>query len=393
MTALVTFLAVVVWLAGSGFAVHLASIAWPFLVFLLWAAVSLTWYTPTIPGLENLVVVAAFLILLVMSSERASSSPDLAAYSGRALGRVTLVTATLYLFSVLVGGPGSQSLFASSTFSLFCLLGFGWFLAGWRHGAKRNALLTLFVGAVIVLALSRIAIVIALGLVPLAWFHPSRVRGWVRLAAATVVVAGLMGAGITYVSTIRERFIGGPPNFRLGSLTVNGNGRTVFWRVTWDSFLESPWIGQGAGSAQQLITSYHFRTAKGDQGSINHPHNDYLRILHDYGIVGLTLWLLGMLKLLKRISWAWVDADRRRSMRAHVHLGALLALVALSMAMITDNPWVYITVMGPVGILAGSSVGLAAANNREWLSASEDSIAGDRLWRRTPAALDEKDRV
>jgi hypothetical protein len=124
------------------------------------------------------------------------------------------------------------------------------------------------------------------------------------------------------------------------------------WPLTWHSFLESPWIGKGAGSAGKLVFE---RT-----GRLSHPHNDYLRILHDFGLVGLLLWALGFIILVRRTWRAWRHADVSGSQLAHVHLAAFLALAVVGIDMITSNPIVYIFIMGPLGVLVGSSLGLAS---------------------------------
>jgi len=62
-----------------------------------------------------------------------------------------------------------------------------------------------------------------------------------------------------------------------------------------------------------------------------------------------------------KLAWAvwkaWLVADRRNTAEAHPHLAALLALIALAGAMVTDNVVVYIFLMAPLGVLVGSSLG------------------------------------
>ena len=42
-----------------------------------------------------------------------------------------------------------------------------------------------------------------------------------------------------------------------------------------------------SGTADSLISRTYGSAA-------GHPHNDYLRLLHDYGLVGMSLWALGL---------------------------------------------------------------------------------------------------
>jgi O-antigen ligase len=93
---------------------------------------------------------------------------------------------------------------------------------------------------------------------------------------------------------------------------------------------------------------------------VSHPHNEYLRIFHDFGLVGLLLWLWGFSVLLGRTFLAWRRADRTRDPDAFVHLAAWLGLVSLALGMVTDNPLRHVHVLLPLGLTVGASVGMTA---------------------------------
>jgi O-antigen ligase len=206
--------------------------------------------------------------------------------------------------------------------------------------------------ATIVLSLSRSSIVTALLLLPLSRMRSRpRIADWVRMILVIGLAAGLFYGAFTYIAPLRERFTEGDVQTVGGAVSINVTGRDTMWSVTWHSYLESPWIGKGAGSsAKELFES----------AGLSHPHNDYLRILHDYGLVGLLLWALGFTILVRRTWRAWRYADVSGSQVAHVHLTALLSLVVVGIDMITANPIVYIFIMGPLGVLVGSSLGLSS---------------------------------
>ncbi len=121
-----------------------------------------------------------------------------------------------------------------------------------------------------------------------------------------------------------------------------------------------PWIGHGVGSADDLINRVY-------STAVGHPHNDYLRLLHDYGLLGTCLWGIGYALLLMRTWRAWhVSTVTKREGRTHdssselrIHAAAFLALVGVAIAMITDNAIVYMYVIGPLGVLVGLSLGLS----------------------------------
>lgn len=124
------------------------------------------------------------------------------------------------------------------------------------------------------------------------------------------------------------------------------------WETTLDSYRTAPWFGKGAGSVEELIERHY--------PGLGHPHNDYLRILHDAGLVGFLLWVGGFLALIWKTWRGWLVAAPGDP-AGRVHLAAGLALVAVALGMLTDNVIVYIFVMAPVAVVVGTSLGLLDA--------------------------------
>ena len=135
----------------------------------------------------------------------------------------------------------------------------------------------------------------------------------------------------------------------VGGVSVNTSGREKYWSTTWDSYLTSPIVGHGAGSADLLVTDTY--------GKADHPHNDYLRILHDLGAIGAVLWIAGYLLLLIRCAMAW-NAGPRGVPSTELHMTATLGLIAVAIAMITDNVVIYVFAMAPLALVVGMSIGL-----------------------------------
>ena len=102
------------------------------------------------------------------------------------------------------------------------------------------------------------------------------------------------------------------------------------------------WFGQGAGLSSYLIDELL---------QIHHPHNEYLRIFFDFGIVGLALFLLGSLLVFVSLVVLY-----RKAPHDSIRAGAYMVPVVAAMA-VTDNPLVFIYVMLPFAIVI--SAGLA----------------------------------
>jgi O-antigen ligase len=214
----------------------------------------------------------------------------------------------------------------------------------------------------ILLSLSRIAFFSALVIMCLTWFSPRSAGSWLRFLGVLLATIAIGYLAIQDIGPLHSRFYTGDVQSIGGGLAVNLEGRSQIWATTWDSYLTSPWFGHGVGSADNLITRVY-------GGSVGHPHNDYLRILHDYGLVGLVMWVIGFVWLLRRTWRAWHrgprggahdEPDRVSARERRVHAASCLALVGLALSMITDNPLDYLFVLAPIGVLVGFSLGLDA---------------------------------
>jgi O-antigen ligase len=325
---------------------------WPLALFVVIAASSMLWFPPTLGGVQNLLVPTAFVLTALATASHASASETLTARISAAFSFASWAVVVLYALSVALRGIGNDAFVGPRPLALFALIPLGWNLAQSRYGHRWALIPAIFILATIVLSLSRGATVIALLLLPLSRINSrSRPSDWLRFVLMTGLAAGLLYGALTYFTPLRERFEEGDIRTLPGQVSINVSGRDTTWAVTWQSYLESPWIGKGAGSAERELLV---------REGLAHPHNDYLRILHDFGLVGLFLWVTGFGILLRRTWRSWRRADRLNSEHASLHLAAFLALAVLGLDMVTDNPIVYIFIMATLGVLVGSSLGLSS---------------------------------
>jgi hypothetical protein len=327
---------------------------WPVGLFLGWAAAGFLWSEASVEGVQTTVVVASFFLCLVIGA-RAAYEEQSSQLLARCLTLMGIVPLLLYSASIIMHGPGAAGLVSPRAFGLTALVAISWALAQWRYVSKRARWLVLGLLGALLLSLSRIAFTTAVLIMPLTWMSS---RGIVKSPKAILsfcVMGAVFFGAFTYVEPFQERFTEGDVrNVGGSSVAVNAEGRFKLWPIIWDSYTTSPWVGHGPGSASELaVTNFPDHLA--------HPHNDYLRILHDYGIVGMSLWLLSLLALVKSTYRSWKMADRARDPDARFHLAVLLSLVAVSISMTTDNTFTYIFVMAPLGILIGASQGRAFA--------------------------------
>jgi O-antigen ligase len=132
-----------------------------------------------------------------------------------------------------------------------------------------------------------------------------RIPAFVRYAFATALAVALVG-GFAWVWTthgspvqLAERgwnaFRGPPSTGVRGNdvstrlFTFSANGRVEYWSVSWDSFEQHPFLGNGAGTFWQLWV----RSTK-STGSTTEGHSLYMEILGELGFVGLALLAVGV---------------------------------------------------------------------------------------------------
>jgi teichuronic acid biosynthesis protein TuaE len=149
-----------------------------------------------------------------------------------------------------------------------------------------------------------------------------------RVALLALIVLGGAGALLAFAPQMPLHELAAAP----GGGLLDPNGRDRLWRGYLDEFLGSPLFGRGLGAAEH--GTYH-----------GLPHNAYLRLLVDGGLVGAALYGIAVLL------WAWrVLEVVRPGERAFV--GALF--LALGAYAFTDNvlimpagviPFFYLAVM------------------------------------------------
>jgi O-antigen ligase len=125
--------------------------------------------------------------------------------------------------------------------------------------------------------------------------------------------------------------------------SIDTQGRRNLWTLTWNEALETPIIGKGSGSASQLILSAY--------PPLEHPHNDFLRVFHDLGFIGLLTFVFAWtVQILHNLKY-WIIFDKKRNYLAYFHLAAMIATVAIFISFMTDNTLTYVFVLIPLNII------------------------------------------
>jgi O-antigen ligase len=306
------------------------------ILFGFWATASVVIHD-SVAGAQNVLVYDTFVgaVIAGTSFTSAGSADRFLTWAKRAAWLV----ACLYLLSVARDGLGAESIYGPRSVALAGLV----LLA--VAVSLRNRLLAIVTLLVIGSSLSRTATVVAMVILCLGIAVNSRRRipRLGRIAFWSVAALIATGVAVTKIGPLRDRFLGGDAAVQYHGVRYNTSGRSELWSFTWRLAHEHLLLGGGPGDAQNQVTAQF-----GVQ--ISHPHNDYLRLLNDLGVVGLGLFLLAFLALLRA---TWIRGKRTGD---PIHWAALLALLGVGLSAITDNALVYPFVMAPLGVLVGLSL-------------------------------------
>lgn len=324
----------------------------------------------TMPGVQNLLVLAFFSLMVLISASTASADFD---GSFRLLNAIAvlggLVAGAAYVSLAFVY-PRWAEVLSPRSVAAFLVLCLAWTAAHWMEGEVRYAIVSVIYVAVIAFTLSRTATVVALLLACAALAGPSHSRGTVarvlRIVGAMLLAVGALAVLVKGFPSFGSRFETGDVISLGGSLRLNVMGRDELWGATWRSALTHPWFGGGPGSAQVLVTGF--------APAVEHPHNDYLRVFHDYGLVGLTAWMALLLRSARLSQRRLSSARRARAVQRAATRASLLATAAMALIMVTDNVVTYPFIMGPFGALLGMAA--SQSDVRRPLAAAEPPRLG-----------------
>lgn len=323
----------------------------PVTAFAGFAGLSLIWTQTVTNGLQNAISICTFALMLHLGMRASASDPTFIFWLNKRVKWAVGISTMTYLASVAVWGVDNNEIISARAFGMFALIGVAQQLARWRFGSIKGLLLAVAITAVIGLSQSRLALGVAIALFPLAQLPGRKLRlrkilmGIVTLA---IVIAASYGA-LWYFDSLRDRFLTGDVSIKIGDLVINGSGRARFWKVTIDAIQESPVFGKGAGSTEGLI--------EGTIGQIRHPHNDYLRILYDYGYFGLALWIVGLGALIVGLWRRFQISETGQRNISRLQYAAMLTTIAFALVLTADNALVYLFMVAPIGLISGTAIG------------------------------------
>ena len=226
-------------------------------------------------------------------------------------------------------------------------------LANWRYSEtkfqrNRGMFLSFLAFGIILFTLSRLATTSALIL--FAMFITKSTKP-TKFFLSGVLAAILIGAIMIGVPSFRARLFTRTPT-NLGDFTrsLDTTGRARFWEITFNHAIQNPIFGWGPGTSRILVANTIFK----DRYSEYHPHNEYLQVFHDMGIIGLLLLLIAWVSILFKFWKKWRIAHQSNNIvQAKWNMAATMGILLVLINALADNTLHYTFILSPVFIMVG----------------------------------------
>lgn len=242
---------------------------------------------------------------------------------------LVVLARTPVLFSLRL--PAYSNL-ASQTMTALLLACF--FVVSYAHGLAKDLVFYAFLALVPILALTRTAMAVALTLLVTTLSPVSLSK---RVVYGTLVVT--VGLALFFSPRVQHMMFfsgsGTLEDVRWDNPNLATSGRSALWAMLYPGIERSPWFGHGLNACTEVFIEHGLR--------LRHPHNDWLRILYDYGAVGLAMFLLSVVMQILHLLRHAREVTGGRRVLFHA---AASAFIPFMLMMSTDNILVYAQFFG-----------------------------------------------
>lgn len=310
----------------------------PYILFLLWLAISLAWTIDIGYGIRAyLKYLYPFLIMLFAATF--IRSPDFIFVAMR------WMIITSFILSLFLGGfmtdllgfwyfYGGGLFWPISTLADYLGIMSGVsFVMWWRTGEKKYLFLIgwFFLSAVLQSVRTGLLTILMVGMVA----SYLRYKIYALPYIAGIVLIAL--ASVVFIPQVRDKMFNETAKVEqisdLSSVSmdnIDSNARFALWAWSLERFYTGhEWTGSGLGSVQQYLYEHIVF------GGLPAIHNDYVQLLSDTGLPGLILYALFPIGILI-YSWKILHREGLDSLKTTL-LIAVLSYVAVLTSMMTDN--------------------------------------------------------
>lgn len=333
------------------------------LYFIFIAYIMLRWVLSPFPSvgtkdvmyysMQPIIGLSTFYILMAVGYKKLREVEKLIIYS---FPIIILIFVFAFAAGVEIYTPnGPKGLIPPRTIALFMSVTLALSLAYWkytRHSLEKYYyfLASLIIFFIILFTISRMAAAVALLL-----FVVTKVKifNMFKLLGGGMIALVLVAVALWTIPSFRSRtFKSEPTTFTEAIVEFDSNGRLQFmWPATFGNAIEKPIIGWGPGSARIFLAPLSSK----EEEEV-HPHNEYLQVFHDLGLIGLALFLLFWIVALRRYQSIWkYHHNANNVMAATWSMAAVMGSLILLITSITANTLHYPFVTLPIFVIIGGA--------------------------------------
>jgi O-antigen ligase len=180
---------------------------------------------------------------------------------------------------------------------------------------------------------------------------------------------GMAGIGVFYMPQVQKKMFysghGTIEDVRWDNEDFETSGRRYMWDKMWERIDEQPLLGNGANAAEAFISKL--------TNGLKHPHNDWLRLLFDFGYVGVAIFAVS---LLMQTFHAYQMAKRTVGDISLLFYAGASSFLSFILFMFTDNIILYASFFGNLqfAILGLAYAAQATAAEEEHITALDKQI-------------------
>jgi hypothetical protein len=239
----------------------------------------------------------------------------------------------LFKTGIVITGmlPARTGLAAEAmTGTIFCSL----FVTNYVFGEKKQLVWWAAFAAIPYIALTRTGMIAAGLTLPLT-FAPLQIIKRVFFAAIIIMIA----IPLFYSERVQQKMFysgkGTLEEVNPGNPDFATHGRKAMWAAIQKEIDKEPYFGHGANSSEAFLKVFF--------GGAAHPHNDWLRLLFDYGHFGTGIFSLSLLMQLIHILKRSKNSDGALRILYYTGASSILSFVLF---MFSDNIILYVAFFG-----------------------------------------------
>lgn len=216
------------------------------------------------------------------------------------------------------------------TASMLC----NYFAARYVFGDRKVLKWWTILAAIPVIAVTRTAIAVNGLTLPLTFAPLATLK---RVIIIFLII--MIGIGIFYSPRMQKKMFfsgrGTLEDVKWGNEDFATTGRSLMWSKMWERIDEQPLLGYGANASESFVSKL--------TGGLKHPHNDWLRLMFDFGYVGVVIFALS---LLMQALHAYRRAKRTVGEISLLFYAGASSILSFILFMFTDNIILYAAFFG-----------------------------------------------